>query len=210
MKFLHVNKKKLALVVVSVIIMGVCISFLNEVNLGTDPCTMFNLGMAAKLGISLGNWQALFKCVLVVFVWFLAKEQIGWGTLVSMFLVGYSYDFFTWLNGFWVPADFFDSMLHRVVVAVPILVLFILAVSVYVALQLGTSPYDAMPYVLDKLNNHKIPFKVWRIGWDLGMCIIGILLGSKAGVVTFIMAFAFGPTISWIQVNVIPKIFGKQ
>ena len=207
MKFLHVNKKQLALVVISVIIMGFCISFLNEVNLGTDPCTMFNLGMAAKLGISLGNWQALFNCVLVVFVWFLAKEQIGWGTLVSMFLVGYSYDFFTWLNGFWVPADFFDSMLHRVVVAVPILVLFILAVSVYVALQLGTSPYDAMPYVLDKLNNNKIPFKVLRIGWDLGVCIIGILLGSKAGVVTFIMAFAFGPTISWIQVNVIAKIW---
>lgn len=207
MKFLHVNKIKLALVVISVIIMGFCISFLNEVNLGTDPCTMFNLGMAAKLGISLGNWQALFNCVLVVFVWFLAKDQIGWGTLASMFLVGYSYDFFSWLNGFWVPEDFFDSMFHRVLVAVPILVLFIVAVSVYVALQLGTSPYDAMPYVLDKLNNHKIPAKVWRICWDLGMCIIGILLGSKAGVVTFIMAFAFGPTISWIQVNVIAKIW---
>ena len=119
----------------------------------------------------------------------------------------YSYDFFSWLNGFWVPEDFFDSMFHRVLVAVPILVLFIVAVSVYVALQLGTSPYDAMPYVLDKLNNHKIPAKVWRICWDLGMCIIGILLGSKAGVVTFIMAFAFGPTISWIQVNVIAKIW---
>lgn len=207
MKFLHINKIKLALVVISVIIMGFCISFLNEVNLGTDPCTMFNLGMAAKLGISLGNWQALFNCVLVVFVWFLAKDQIGWGTLASMFLVGYSYDFFSWLNGFWVPEDFFDSMFHRVLVAVPILVLFIVAVSVYVALQLGTSPYDAMPYVLDKLNNNKIPFKVLRIGWDLGVCIIGILLGSKAGVVTFIMAFAFGPTISWIQVNVIAKIW---
>lgn len=207
MKFLHVNKIKLALVVISVIIMGFCISFLNEVNLGTDPCTMFNLGMAAKLGISLGNWQALFNSVLFIFVWFWAKEQIGWGTLASMFLVGYIYDFFSWLNGFWIPEDFFDSMFHRVLVAVPILVLFIVAVSVYVALQLGTSPYDAMPYVLDKLNNNKIPFKVLRIGWDLGVCIIGILLGSKAGVVTFIMAFAFGPTISWIQVNVIAKIW---
>ena len=69
MKFLYVNKIKLALVVVSVIIMGFCISFLNEVKFGTDPCTMFNLGMATKLGISLGNWQALFNCVLVVFVW---------------------------------------------------------------------------------------------------------------------------------------------
>ena len=206
MKFLHVNKKQLALVVICVIVMGFCISFLNEVNFGTDPCTMFNLGMATKLGISLGNWQALFNCVLVVFVWFFAKEQIGWGTLASMFLVGYSYDFFTWLNGFWIPEDFFDSMLHRVLVAVPILVLFIVAVSVYVALQVGTSPYDAMPYLLHKLNN-KVPFKVWRIGWDFGMCVTGLLLGSKAGVVTFIMAFAFGPTISWIQVNVVAKIW---
>ena len=70
MKFKNVNKKQLVLVVISVIIMGFCISFLNEVNFGKDPCTMFNLGMATKLGISLGNWQALFNSVLFIFVWF--------------------------------------------------------------------------------------------------------------------------------------------
>ena len=206
MKFLNVNKKQLVLVVVSVIIMGFCLSFLNKVNFGTDPCTMFNLGMAAKLGLSLGNWQALFNSVLFIFVWKYSKEQIGWGTLANMFLVGYSYDFFTWLNGFWLPADFFDFMLNRVLMTIPILFLFIVAASVYIAVQLGTAPYDAMPYILHKKCG-KISFRVWRIGWDLSMCLIGLLLGAKAGVVTIIMAFAFGPTISWIQSNVIAKIW---
>lgn len=206
MKFLNVNKKQLALVIVSVIIMGFCVSFLNKTNLGTDPCTMFNLGVAAKLGISLGNWQALFNSILFVFVWFFSKEQIGWGTLANMFLVGYSYDFFTWLNDLWIPADFFESMCNRIWVTVPILILFIVAASVYIAVQLGTAPYDAMPYILCKINK-KIPFKAWRISWDLSMCVMGLLLGSKAGVVTLIMAFAFGPTISWVQINVIAKIW---
>ena len=206
MMFARVNKKKLALVVFCVVVMGFCISFFNTLNFGTDPFTLFNLGMATKLGISLGNWQAIFNSALFVFVWFFAKEQIGLGTIASMFIVGYSYDFFTWLNGLWIPADFFHSMHHRVLVAIPIMALFILAVSVYVALQQGTAPYDATPYILYKANN-KIPLRVWRIGWDLSICMIGILLGSKAGVVTFIMAFAFGPTISWIQANVVAKIW---
>lgn len=206
MNFFHVNKKKLALVIICLIIIGFCISFFNELDFGTDPFTMFNLGMATKLGISLGNWQALFNVVLFIFVWFFAKEQIGWGTIISLFLVGYSFDFFSWVNGYWIPKHFFDTLLNRVLVAIPIMILFIVAVSIYVALQQGTAPYDATPFMLCKINP-KIPFEAWRIGWDLTMCVLGLLLGSKAGVVTFIMAFAFGPTISWVQTHVVSKIW---
>lgn len=206
MKFTNVNKAKLALVLVSVIVMGFCLSFLNRVDFGTDPCTMFNLGVAAKLGISMGSWQALFNGMLFVFVWKYSREQIGWGTLANMFLVGYSYDFFTWLNRFWVPEHLFDSFAVRLLITVPVLALFIVAASVYIAVQLGTAPYDAMPFIFCKINT-RIPFKVWRIGWDVCMCVIGVLLGSKAGIVTIIMAFAFGPMISWIQKHVVAKIW---
>ena len=55
MKFKNVDKARLVIVVCAVIMMGLALSFLNRTNLGTDPCTMFNLGMSRLLGISLGT-----------------------------------------------------------------------------------------------------------------------------------------------------------
>ena len=113
MKFKNVNKTKLVVVVIAVIIMGLCLAFLNKAKMGTDPCGIFNLGLASKLGISLGTCQALTNSFMFIFVWLYAKDKIGWGTLANMFLVGYSFDFFTWLIEKFIPADFFAPTLTR-------------------------------------------------------------------------------------------------
>ena len=211
MKFRNVDKRRLVLVICAVIMMGLALSFLNRTNLGTDPCTMFNLGMSRLLGISLGTWQALFNSFLFIFVFIFAKEQIGWGTLANMFLVGYSFDFFTWVNDKWMPAALFDSITVRVFVMIPALALFILAASAYMGASLGTSPYDAISYILaDKIK--KVPFRVVRICYDLVVCAAGWALGSTIGVVTVIMSLALGPVITWMTDNVIDRylIIGKN
>ena len=185
MKFKNVDKARLVIVVCAVIMMGLALSFLNRTNLGTDPCTMFNLGMSRLLGISLGTWQALFNSFLFIFVFIFARNQIGWGTLANMFLVGYSFDFFTWLNNKWIAQDAFDSMAVRILVMIPALFVFIMAASAYMGASLGTSPYDAISYILaDKIK--KVPFRVIRIIYDLVVCIAGWALGSTLGVVTII------------------------
>lgn len=204
MKFRNVDKRRLVIVVAAVIMMGFALSFLNRTNLGTDPCTMFNLGMSRILGLSLGTWQAVFNSFLFIFVFIFAKNQIGWGTLANMFLVGYSFDFFTWLNDKWIPAGAFDPMAVRILVMIPALFIFIIAASAYMGASLGTSPYDAISYILaDKIK--KVPFRVVRICYDLVVCVAGWALGSTLGVVTVIMSLALGPVITWMTDNVIDK-----
>lgn len=208
MQFRNVDKKKLILVVLSVIIMGFSLSFLNKTNLGTDPCTMFNLGISSNIGISLGTWQALFNCVLFLFVLAFDRSQIGWGTLANMFLVGYSFDFFTWLNGLWIPDVIYAGMTARILITIPALFVFIIAASTYMAVQLGTSPYDALPFIIAS-RVKKIPFKVIRIIWDVVICVTGYLLGSTLGIVSVIMAFALGPVISWVRKKLV-VLFGFE
>lgn len=204
MKFKNVDKRRFVIVVCAVIMMGLALSFLNRTNLGTDPCTMFNLGMSRLLGISLGTWQALFNSFLFIFVFIFARNQIGWGTLANMFLVGYSFDFFTWLNIKWIAQDAFDSMAVRILVMIPALFVFIMAASAYMGASLGTSQYDAISYILaDKIK--KVPFRVIRIIYDLVVCIAGWALGSTLGVATIIMSLALGPVITWMTDNVIDK-----
>ena len=204
MKFKNVDKARLVIVVCAVIMMGLALSFLNRTNLGTDPCTMFNLGMSRLLGISLGTWQALFNSFLFIFVFIFARNQIGWGTLANMFLVGYSFDFFTWLNNKWIAQDAFDSMAVRILVMIPALFVFIMAASAYMGASLGRSPDDSISYILaDKIK--KVPLRVIRIIYDLDVCIAGWALGSTLGVVTIIMSLALGPVITWMTDNVIDK-----
>lgn len=204
MKFKNVDKKRLVLVVISVIMMGFCISFLNKANFGTDPFTMFNLGMSKLIGLSFGTWQALFNTGLFVIVFLCARNEIGWGTIANMILVGYSADFFTWLNGLWIPDSIYTVFWVRVVIMVPALVLFVFVASTYIACDLGTSPYDAIPNIIAS-KVKKLPFKVVRIIYDCVALVLGWALGSTLGVVSIIMAFTLGPVITWVRTHIIEK-----
>lgn len=205
MKFKNVTIKELFWLILSVVTMGFCLSFLNKTSFGTDPCTTFNLGISKLLGLSLGNWQAIFNCILFLFVFLFGRDQIGWGTLANMFLVGYSFDFFSWINGMILPNDFFEPMLNRILITIPILGLFIIAVAIYIAIQQGISPYDAIPNMIDKkLTN--IPFKLVRMGWDISVTILGVLLGEKIGLITIVMAFTLGPAISFAEKHIVAKL----
>ena len=204
MQFKNVDKRRLVLVLIAVIVMGFCLSFINKTNFGTDPCTLFNLGLAGKLGLSLGNTQAILNCLLFLVVIKFDRSQLGWGTLANMFLVGYSFDFFTWVNSLWIPDEIYSSMAVRIGITIPMLFIFVVAAAVYMAVQLGTAPYDSMAFIISKrLPN--IPFKLVRMAWDITITILGMLLGSSIGVVTIVMAFALGPVISWIRINVIEQ-----
>lgn len=204
MKFKNVDRKRLVLVISAVIMMGFCLSFLNKCNFGTDPCTVFNLGVASKIGWSLGNWQAALNSILLIFVFFTGRNMIGWGTLANMFLVGYSFDFFSFINSKWMPEDMFDSMLVRVLVAIPVLAVFIFVAAVYMSCDLGTAPYDAIPFILST-KTKKLSFKIIRMCYDIIFTLGGFLLGSTIGAVTIIMAFALGPVIAWVKTNIIEK-----
>ena len=52
---------RLTAVILSVIVMGFALSLLVLVDLGTDPCTSMNLAISEKIGMGIGNWQALLN-----------------------------------------------------------------------------------------------------------------------------------------------------
>lgn len=201
MKFDLKDKKRIVAVIAAVILMGLSLSFLIRLDFGTDPCSSMNLGISSKLGISFGNWQVIFSAILFIIVIVFDRSQIGWGTLANMFLVGYCVDFFTWLFDNILPFDTFTSFGIRITVLVPSLILFIFSAAVYMAVDLGSAPYDAIVFILaSKIK--LIPFRVIRMIWDIMACLIGFLLGSTIGIVTIAIAFALGPVISWVKAKV--------
>lgn len=184
-------------VIIAVILLGFSISCIILVDMGTDPYSLMNIAIADTLGMSLGNWQALFNTILFIIVILCGARNIGFGTIANMFLVGYSVDFFSWVWSRVVPEGLFDNMAVRIGVMIPALLLFILAAAVYIDMDMGTSPFDAIPSIIAK-KVPKLPFRIIRIAYDGIATLIGFIFGGMPGVVTLIIVFVLGPAITWV------------
>lgn len=190
---------------IAIFIMGLCVSILILVNMGTDPCTTMNLGISQTIHMSFGNWSALFNIAVFILVVIFDKKQIGFGTILNMFGIGYVADIFRQIWHILIPNGLPDILLLKSITMIVTLMAFVLAAALYMTVDLGTSPYDALPLIIHaKLS--KINFRWIRITFDVSAIIIGILFGATIGIVTLAMAFALGPVISWMQVKV-QKVF---
>lgn len=94
-------------------------------------------------------------------------------------------------------ADFFTTLPVRIAVLIPSVILFILTAALYMDVDMGTAPYDAIPIII---SGHlpKVPFKVIRIAFDFSVTMIGFFFGGKIGAMTVIMILALGPVIQWL------------
>ena len=201
--------KRMILCFVAVVFMGFGVSWLSFIGWGTDPCSVMNFAISEKIGWSFGNWQAFLNVLLFLIVIWRDKKKIGFGTLFNMFVVGYACDFMTWLRNRLWPDLTLDLIWVKILVMLVVLAIFVFAAAVYMSVELGTAPYDALPYIISDLLP-KVNFRWVRIAWDVTMTIIGICIGGifsgKFGVVTAIMAFALGPVIGLVGEKIKPFI----
>ena len=200
--------KRLILCFISVCIMGFCVYWLDRLAWGTDPCSTTTLAISAKVGLSLGNFQALFNLVLFGIVFWKDKKQIGFGTLFNMFMVGYAYNFMAFcmdklgvdyhfpkiqFGAGFVPGDFIWNLSFCVI----LLAIFVFFASIYMSVKLGTAPYDALSVIIAD-SQKKLSFRTIRIMWDVAFTIIGFLFGGTVGVVTVIMSLTIGPMVAFV------------
>lgn len=196
--------RRIPVLLVSVILMGMCVAFFEKTRVGTDPCTVFNLSMAQNVlhWNNLGTWQLLFNLVLLVGILLLKEGRcIGLGSLANMVLVGYSRDFFKPIVEMLLPGEV-ESLLVRGAVFVPAMAVFLVAVAFYMVVELGTAPYDAVPQIIAR--RAKLPFAWVRIGYDIVVTVTGFLLGGQVGVFTVLACFFLGPVIAAIAAKFRP------
>lgn len=196
--------RRIPVLVISVILMGLCVALFEKARVGTDPCTVFNLSMAQNVlhWENLGTWQLLFNLVLLAGILLLREGRcIGLGSLANMVLVGYSRDFFKPLVERLLPGEL-ESLLVRGAVFVPTMAVFLVAVAFYMVVELGTAPYDAVPQIIARRT--KAPFAVVRVIFDITVTAVGFLLGGQVGVFTVLACFFLGPVIAAIAAKFRP------
>lgn len=193
--------RRLFLALGGVFFIGFSLSLLIPVNLGTDPCTGFNLAVTGKLHMSMGNWQLLMNAFLFLFVVIFNRRLIGFGTVANMVFVGYIIDFFRYLWDVMLPDGFFEPALTRGIILIAAITLFVFSAGCYIAADLGVAPYDAIPLLVYERQN-RLSFKTVRILYDATFMILGFVIGRQGGLVTILMVFSMGPVIAFVKEKV--------
>ncbi len=190
--------KRMVFMLGGVIMMGIGLSILRDINLGTDACSCFAQGLSCFLPFGFGTCLLLFNIVSLCFVIKFDIGMIGFGTLGNMLFLGYISDFFKWLWSVALPAGFFDQNVVRYILLLPALLIFMVGAGAYMCSGLGAAPFDALPFIISD-HVKKLPFKGVRIMWDIFFMVTGTIFGGDFGIVTVLCAFCLGPIISWVQ-----------
>ena len=193
------------MMILGILFIGLCVSFLRLSGFGVDPFSAMNLGISGFIGWSFGTWQLLMNAVILVIVFFQARHCIGAGTIINMIFVGYIADFVCWLAQDVVQIEM--SLPLRIIALVLAQLMASMGVALYMVADMGIAPYDSVAIIIEKLTHQKIPFHKARVLSDVVVVIVGIAFASAsgaeiwavAGIGTVINACFNGPLIQFFK-----------
>lgn len=188
-------ERRIPALLIAVSLMGFGVAMFNLLGFGADPCTVMNMGLSTNLGIPFGTLQLLVNCLLILIVIRYDPGRIGLGTLANMVLVGYVAQFCMAVIER-IPALSALTLTARLIIFVPTLLMFLVAASTYMCVDMGVAPYDAIPQIIAARMNW--PFRLVRMAWDFVMMLGGYLLGSVVGLVTIGITLFLGPLVAWM------------
>lgn len=192
--------RRLVVLTISLIIIGLCVAIFKTVGFGTDPGSTFSLGLSSWTGVSFGTCQFIFNLLLFIPVLRLDLSRIGIGTIGNMVGLGYIADFFMWLIDTQMPVEGF-TMVEKILLFVVSMVVFLIATSFYMVVDMGVAPYDAIPQLISA-RTKKLGYRAIRMLWDISLLSIGFMLGATVGLTTLVTGFCLGPAIAFISDHV--------
>lgn len=167
-------------VAAGIFMVGIAVGLFKLAEMGADPFTAMNTGISSLSGIQFGSLQLLVNAVILVFIFLLKRQFVGFGTVFNMIFVGYTADFVMWLTIKW--GFTFSSLPVRLVSLAAAALLACIGNALYISANMGMAPYDAAGYVVEILTKGKLPFRFARILLDI-LCVgIAFSTGMQTGI----------------------------
>lgn len=170
-------------------IMGLGISFTIWANVGSDPMTVFWMGTAKQLSISIGMANLLVCGIILIFVFFLDRKQIHVGSLLNPLVIAVVTDTMSRIQ------LSLDSYVLRSLLCIIGLIILAFGIALYALADYGKGAYEALVFcVCDKLS---ISVGVVRTTCDISFAILGLVLGGVASTGTILAIIFMGTGIQF-------------
>ncbi|AWV32396.1 hypothetical protein CD191_07085 [Paenibacillus odorifer] len=203
----NVDKKRLIIMVIGNVFLGMGISIFKLSGMGNDPFSGMVMALAECVGIAYANFLILLNLVLFVIEFITGRRYIGAGTFVNAIFLGYIATFFhsTWLSLLGEP----QLLWQRVVVVAIGVVVCSFGVSLYQTSAVGVAPYDSLSLIM-RDNVPKVSYFWHRMFTDALCALICFLAGGVIGLGTLVSALGLGPIIHFFDVNFTEKLLAKK
>lgn len=202
--------RRIIVLLIGILFFGFSITLLRISCFGVDPYSCFILSISNLSGISFGTLILAINIILLVIMIIFGRRYVGIGSIINMIFVGYISDFFVFVfyDLLKLPQEL--NILFRILFLIAALVIFWIGVAMYLAADLGSSPYDGLAYAME--SKLPISFRISRIITD-AVCLIsgGIILYLVGGfsllldcmnIGTVILAFCTGPIVAILRPNI--------
>jgi uncharacterized membrane protein YczE len=178
--------RRLAQLMVGLVIYGVSLAMMVRSHLGLDPWDVFHDGVARWLPLSFGA-VVIVTGVLVLLLWLPLRQMPGLGTVANAVVVGLASD--ATLAVLARP----ESLGGRTGLLLGGIVLNALASALYIGAQLGPGPRDGLMTGLVRRTGWSV--RLVRTSLELSVLAVGFLLGGTVGLGTALYALTIGPLI---------------
>ena len=182
------NLKKLLFVVLGSAIMGIGIAVTIAAVLGSDPMTLFWIGIADQLHISVGEANLLVCAILLTIVFFLDRHQIHVGSILNPIVIALVTDQLAFLD---LHAPPFAARVALMVAGFAILAL---GIAVYALADYGKGAYEAVVFTICERAHTSVG--IIRTLCDIMLAILGVLLGAQAAIGTLLAILCMGSGIT--------------
>lgn len=192
------------IIIIGIFIMG-CGSACNyTADIGGSSVGTMIQGISRTYGISEGLADVIISSLFLLPMFFIAKDMVGIGTLISMFGIGISVNIgkmaIDVLN---IP----DSIPARLLLYFASMIMGSFGSSLYVSAGSGIGSFDAIILLLYRLT--KLEYSTASIVVNSSLLIAGFLLGGTVGLGTVIGILA-GSFVSQFFMKRVHKLIGKE
>lgn len=167
------------------LVSAVGITMMLQANVGLEPWSVLQQGIAQTCGISYGVSSILVGAAVILLA-VACGEQVGLGTIANIILCGVFID--TLLALGWIPL--MNGLAPGVLMLLAGLELLALGTWMYMRSALGSGPRDALMVAMARKTGRSVG--LCRAAVELIIIFIGWRLGGQVGVGTVISALGLG------------------
>lgn len=177
--------RRTGILIAGLFVSSVGITMMLQANVGLEPWSVLQQGIAQTCGITYGTASILVGAA-VILIAIACGERVGAGTLANILLCGPMIDALLALG--WIPL--MEGLVSGVAMLLGGLELLALGTWMYMRSALGSGPRDALMVAMAR-----------KTGWSVGLCrasvelviiFVGWRLGGQVGLGTVISAVGLG------------------
>lgn len=181
----HHYPRRLLWVVLGMVVSAVGIVMMLQANVGLEPWSVLQQGMAQTFGITYGTASVIVGAAAIG-VAILCGEGFGLGTVLNITLCAVFIDFL--LAQGWIPL--MRDLVSGIIMLLAGLELLAIGTWLYMKSALGAGPRDSLMVALARKTGRSVG--LCRAVVEIGVILLGFLLGGQVGIGTVISAVGLG------------------